>query len=529
MQEEIFKNLIENGAGTEWGKKYDFESIRNVEDFRKNVPASTYEEIFPYIERMLKGEQNILWNTEIKWFSKSSGTTNSRSKFIPVSKEALESSHYTGGKDLLTMYMTNNPESKMFDGLVATNGISFVLVFFEGILSFLSPCVIPLIPLYMSYLAGSGKKTDESGIVTYERKKVLFHTMFFILGISFTFFILGMSFTAVGSFFSGNKILFTRIGGVLIVLLGLFQIGIFDLEFLQRNAKFNMKIAGKKMNPLIALLMGFTFSFAWTPCVGPALSSVLILASGASTVLVGNLLVLVYAVGFLVPFLILGLFTSAVLNFLKAKQKVLKYTIKIGGVILILMGIMTFTGWLNGVSGYLNSFGNNTQQETTQVTNQSETTKGNLTAAFDFTLTDQYGNKHTLSDYKGKVVFINFWATWCPPCKKELPDIEELYKEDNLNKDDVIFIGITNPSSDDYPNNSDVSKEEIKTFLDENGYDFPVLFDETGEVLGDYNISAFPTTFMIDKEGNIFGYVPGMMTKDIMVNIIDQTKNQQTK
>lgn len=117
IQEELFHNLIENGARTEWGKKYNFGSIKNIEQFRSSVPASSYEEIFPYIERMLKGEQNILWNTEIKWFSKSSGTTNARSKFIPVSKEALESSHYTGGKDLLTMYMTNNPESKMFDGL----------------------------------------------------------------------------------------------------------------------------------------------------------------------------------------------------------------------------------------------------------------------------------------------------------------------------------------------------------------------------------------------------------------------------
>lgn len=413
--------------------------------------------------------------------------------------------------------------SEMFEGLVATNSISFILVFIEGILSFFSPCVIPLIPLYMGYLAGNGKRTDENGVVTYERKKVFFHTFFFVLGISFTFFILGMSFTALGSFFSSNKLLFTRIGGILIVLLGLFQIGFFDLKFLQKQRKFQMKIADKKMNPLIALLMGFTFSFAWTPCVGPALSSVLIMASGASTAFSGNMLVLVYAIGFLLPFLLLGIFTGKVLNFLKAKQKLLKYTIKTGGVILIIMGIMTFTGWLNGLSGYLNSFGNSNTQEITEENDQDETTSGDLIAAFDFTLTDQYGNQHTLSEYKGKVVFINFWATWCPPCKEELPDIEELYKEYNLNQDEVVFIGITNPSTDEYPNNSDGSIEEINAFLEENGYTFPVLFDETGEVLGDYNISAFPTTFMIDKEGNIFGYVPGKMTKDIMVNIINQT------
>jgi cytochrome c-type biogenesis protein len=200
------------------------------------------------------------------------------------------------------------------------------------------------------------------------------------------------------------------------------------------------------------------------------------------------------------------------------------------------------------VSGYLNSFGYNQEsisreedtetEEPSKAGDQNESKDGTVTEdntiqegsqkkevipAFDFTLTDQYGNEHTLSEYQGKVVFINFWATWCPPCKKEMPDIEELYKEYNLNQEEVIFLGIANPSTTEHPNNSDVSIDEIKTFLEDNEYTFPTLFDETGEILKKYNISAFPTTFMIDKEGNIFGYVPGMMTKDIMVNIINQT------
>ena len=440
----------------------------------------------------------------------------------------------------------------MGDIMVGANSISFILVFLEGLLSFLSPCVIPLIPVYMGYLAGSGKKVNEDGTIVFERKKVFFHTMFFVLGISFSFFILGMSFTALGSFFSSNKLLLTKAGGILIILLGLFQLGIFDFSFLQKERKININITDKKMNPMIALIMGFTFSFAWTPCIGPTLSSVLIMASGATTSVIGNMLVFVYAVGFLIPFLLLGLFTTQVLNFLKSRQKLLKYTIKVGGAILIIMGFMIFTGWMNGVSGYLNSISNN-QQNTSQaiedkseltnnsdeivsnneMTSENQTTEdGNIASvekdvisAFDFTLMDQYGNMHTLSDYKGKVVFLNFWATWCPPCNKELPDIEELYKEYNLNKDEVVFLGITNPSSEEYPNNQDVGKEEIISFLEDKEYTFPTLFDETGEVLQSYNISAFPTTFMIDKEGNIVGYVPGMMTKDIMVNVINQALN----
>jgi len=142
--------------------------------------------------------------------------------------------------------------------------------------------------------------------------------------------------------------------------------------------------------------------------------------------------------------------------------------------------------------------------------------------AFDFTLKDQYGNEHTLSDYKGKVVFLNFWATWCPPCKEEMPDIEELYNEFNRNQDDIIILGVANPSSAEYPNNADESREDVIAFLEENNYTFPTVFDETGKVLSDYYITAFPTTFLIDKEGNFYGYATGMMTKSQMQSAIEQ-------
>ncbi|RPF48152.1 cytochrome c-type biogenesis protein [Hydrogenoanaerobacterium saccharovorans] len=424
----------------------------------------------------------------------------------------------------------------MFEGLVSTDHISFLFVFFEGLISFFSPCVLPLIPIYISYLAGNAKRTDENGVITYERKRVFFHTLFFVLGISFSFFILGLSFSALGSFFNNYKTLFSRIGGILIVLLGLFQIGFLDMKMLDREHRLPFKLKLQNMNPLVAFLMGFTFSFAWTPCVGPALSSVLILASGAKSALMGNLLVLVYALGFVLPFLALGLFTTQTLNFIKKRQRMLKYTIKAGGVLLILIGIMTFTGWMNGITSYLNSFsGGNYTANSSQSESTSSASEDNSSSeassqqdkktipAFDFTLTDQYGNTHTLSDYKGKVVFLNFWATWCPPCRQEMPHIEELYNEYGKNSEDVIFIGVTNPKTDDHPNNTDVSIDEIKTFLTENGYTFPSVFDETGSVLTDYYVNAFPTTYMIDRDGNIFGYVSSALTKDMMKNIIEQT------
>lgn len=116
VQEEWFDNLIASAENTEWGKKYDYKSIENVDDFRQRFPIQTYDTLKPYIERMMKGEQNVLWPSEIKWFAKSSGTTNDRSKFIPVSEEAMEECHFKGGKDMITLYCNNRPESKLFTG-----------------------------------------------------------------------------------------------------------------------------------------------------------------------------------------------------------------------------------------------------------------------------------------------------------------------------------------------------------------------------------------------------------------------------
>lgn len=116
VQEELLHKLLLTARPTEMGQKYGFDEIVNYNDFARQVPVHTYERLFPYIERMMKGEQNVLWPSEIKWFSKSSGTTNSRSKFIPVSAESLEDCHFKGGKDLYCIYVHNFPETNIFSG-----------------------------------------------------------------------------------------------------------------------------------------------------------------------------------------------------------------------------------------------------------------------------------------------------------------------------------------------------------------------------------------------------------------------------
>ncbi|MCI8572311.1 MAG: redoxin domain-containing protein [Lachnospiraceae bacterium] len=443
--------------------------------------------------------------------------------------------------------------------LTLETGVSAITVFIQGLISFFSPCVLPLIPLYIGYLSGGAKTENEDGTVTYKRSRVLGNTLFFVIGISFGFFLLGLGFTSAGKFFHNYQTLFTRIGGIIVILFGLYQLGLFGQNLFYKEHRIHFRPDTLAMNPLTALIMGFTFSFAWTPCVGPALASVLLLSASAASSLMGFLLIGVYTLGFVLPFMAVGLFTKTLLDWFKKYRSVVKYTVKAGGILMIFIGVMMFTGWMNGISSYLSGFGT-TSQENSQTPsaagrqdvsesadssvdspgnasgNTSEKEAGNAPGedtsengsensapkvpAPDFSLTDQYGNTHTLSDYKGKTVFLNFWATWCPPCKGEMPEIQEIYEYYGENGSEVVVLGIASP---DYGREKD--EETVAAFLEENGYSFPVVMDTGGLYAYTYGVSAYPTTFMIDKEGNVYGYVAGQLTREIMESIIEQTIN----
>lgn len=440
-------------------------------------------------------------------------------------------------------------------------------VFFQGLLSFFSPCVLPLLPLYIGYLSGGTGVRQEDGRIHYKRSKVMLHTLFFVIGVSFAFFLLGLGMSAVGTFFNSNQAMFARIGGILVMLFGLYQLGILgSSDVLGKERRLPFQLDKLAMSPVTALIMGFTFSFAWTPCVGPAMTSVLLMAASASTRSMGFLLIGVYTLGFVLPFLAVGLFTTSLLEFFRKHRGVVKYTVKIGGVLMILMGLMMFTGKMNAVTGYLSGISGQTsgveqqsepqtsepqQQSKPQQTEsqsaasgagsdssstkaenttgaadenaaastEAEETAAEVLPALDFELKDQYGNTHTLADYKGKTIFLNFWATWCPPCRAEMPDIQKLYENAATEGDDaLVVLGVAGPGM-----GQEKDEAGIKAFLDENGYTYPVLMDTKGELFTGYGIYSYPTTFMIDKEGNVFGYVSGMLSEDMMNSIVRQT------
>ena len=378
--------------------------------------------------------------------------------------------------------------------------ISLALVFVEGLVSFLSPCVLPIIPIYMGYLAGNSNEKRNSN------KKVLLFTISFIFGILLAIFLMNASINLLQSFLKEHMTLFVRIGGILIVLLGIYQLGFIKINFLQRTFRFSLK-TDNKMNVMVAFIMGFTFSFAWTPCIGPALSSILLLAASSGDFWYSNFLMIIYAFGFTLPFLVLGLFTNKALNWLNSHRDIVKYTTKIGAVILIIFGLMMFSGKLNTISNYMSP--SQGQVSTNQAENSDDSVNyGNA-------LLNQDDEPISLADYHGKVVFLNFWATWCPPCQREMPEIQKL-SEKYQNSEDIAILTVVMPGG------QEMDAAGIKKFLKEKGFTMPVIFDD-GRLSSSFQITSLPTTYMLDRDGNVYGFVVGQLSSDMMENIIDRT------
>ena len=396
------------------------------------------------------------------------------------------------------------------------DNVNLFLVFIEGIVSFFSPCILPLLPVYLGILSNSSMELLKEGKVSFWNSKLMRNTLLFILGISTTFFILGSSVNMFSRFFNSNKTQITLIGGIIIIIMGLFYMGYLNLSFLQKEKKFNFEV--KDMNAITAYLFGFTFSFGWTPCIGPMLASVLIMTSNSKTLLEGNLLIGLYTLGFVLPFIIIAMFYNKLFKIVDKIKLHMPKIKKIGGIILIISGIIMISGAFNGKINDENLSQTQENNMDKKINKNKDSDKEKI-SAIDFSLYDQYGNLHKLSDYKGKVIFLNFWATWCPPCKEEMPYIESIYKYYNQNKEDVVILGVVSPDL-----GREMSKDGIKDFLKDNNYTFPVVFDNTARLTYEYNINAFPSTLIIDKEGNINQYVSGAMNEFKMKSLIEKVK-----
>ena len=396
--------------------------------------------------------------------------------------------------------------------------VSIFAVFLEGILSFFSPCILPLIPLYISYLTGSCKQVNEDGTISYNRLKVMMNTNFFVLGISMTFVIMALSVGVIKQFLIDYEILMLIIGGVFLIVMGLSQLNVISIGNFAKTKRFNFS-SDKKMGFLSAFVLGFVFSFAWSPCVGPILASVLSLAASASGTL-SYLYILFYALGFVIPFLLLGIFTEKVLNFIKNKQNIVQWTIKIAGVIIIVLGLSMI---VNGQKAILNLSAASTSNVVTNssssenATDSSEAENEVIDDPLYYNLVDLNGDYHNLYENKGQKLILTFSASWCPHCIAQMPIIDAFVKA----HDDVNSVIIYSPVS------SDLTLEELKEYLATLDIESTILIDENDTVAAAYGVSGYPMNFIFDSENNPYSYYPGQFTSDILETIYEMIDSEE--
>lgn len=215
---------------------------------------------------------------------------------------------------------------------------TILALFVEGLLSFLSPCILPILPIYVGLLAG-GEEGKEG------ERKILVNTLSFVVGITLTFFLLGFASSLLSRLLQANSHLLQTISGILIIFMGIIQLGWLKVGFLTREFSVKHKVyqAGQRMTPFLAFLMGFTFSFSWTPCIGPILASVFIYASSQEG-WISSLLLLVYSLGFIFPFVLIAFFSQKMLAFFKTKRQYLAIGKQLSGYLLLLIGLSILTG-----------------------------------------------------------------------------------------------------------------------------------------------------------------------------------------
>lgn len=222
------------------------------------------------------------------------------------------------------------------------------LAFSAGVLSFFSPCVLPLVPSYLIVISGASISSYDELSSRQHRKRLLMHAVSFIVGFSFVFIFLGVSSSLIGSVFATYERWIIRIGGVLLILFGLNMLNVLKIPFLNQEKMYHMR--AKPIGLLGSFLIGITFSLGWTPCIGPVLASILLIASTTSTVQQGMYLLGLYSLGLAIPFFIAALLVGRILHLMQKYGWIMKYSTYVIGGLLIAVGVLLLSGYFARLS-----------------------------------------------------------------------------------------------------------------------------------------------------------------------------------
>ena len=230
--------------------------------------------------------------------------------------------------------------------LVSSSSLTVLVAFSAGLLSFLSPCVLPLVPSYITFITGLGLED-----VSRARRTTFVHALLFVLGFSFIFVALGAGATAFGQLMLAYRTWIARAGGVLMIAMGLWMLGVLRINALQTERRVHL--SDKPLGYLGTVVVGIAFGAGWTPCLGPTLGAILLLAANETEMTKGLGLLSAYSAGLAVPFLLSALALERFLAFFQRFKRNLGTVNRIAGVLLIVVGVLMFTGWFERLAAML--------------------------------------------------------------------------------------------------------------------------------------------------------------------------------
>lgn len=388
-------------------------------------------------------------------------------------------------------------------------GIGYVAsVFGAGLLSFFSPCILPLLPVYLAYLSADIQSTTSS------IAKKLVRALAFVAGLSTTFFLLGFGAGALGDIINNSYFFISC--GLIVFLFGLYHSGLVDIPIFDREKRMQLPTRLKQGGLITAFLFGLVFSLGWTPCVGPILGSVLVIAAQHGGAFAGGLLLLVYALGLGIPFVVLTAASELLLGKIKQLNKYLPTIKLIGGLIIAALGLFMIFSQVYTLEQAHNSTVSIEQSQSEEQPQQSQQPQD---GGENFTLQSADGRTVNLSDYRGKPVYIKFWATWCPSCLAGLEEFGELAKEYN-DGGELAVLSVVAPGY-----GGEMNAEDFKAWAHAQELEFPILLDDNGEVNNHFGVRAYPTSVFFDEHGmvseNRIGDVPSDELRSILDSMIE--------
>lgn len=383
-----------------------------------------------------------------------------------------------------------------------------------GVLSFLSPCVFPLVPGYVSMISGVSidRLRGDEGSTSAARRAVIFNSLAFNAGISLVFLILGATAGFVGAALT-NNFWIRLIGGLVIIAFGLQLIGVLKIATLYKDTRF---LNNDKPRGLFgSFTLGLAFAAGWTPCIGPILGGIIGLAATSGGWQGGLILSAFYSLGLAIPFLLVGLFINQFLSFSKNFKRHLHTVEIISGVLLVAIGVLVASGYAtvlnqSGLAAILPNFESQLQLDapkpeavppTNATTQNQQANLDNFPLAPDVEFQTLDGKTKRLSEFRGRVVLLNLWATWCIPCRSEIPAFSQMQKD--FDAQGLSIVGVT----------FDDAASAVKNFQKDLPMDYTVLTGKS-PAPNEFSYVGLPTTFLIDRQGRIRQKLVGEKKRD---------------